>query len=297
MRRLSLLLLDWTLELISTVALEESPPWPLGQPSAWLWDLCDGVLVGLGHPGEGSPPTSLHKLQLPAKRHDWSWLQMGLEEAPRSPGKVVATLRLDSPVLVAAHAKANAPVLLGSDELRFLTSLLRASGTYPLHQQLSALSLTGSRPKEWVPIARAAAGEQLFAFLGFHKGPPRILQLKLVDDAARSSLPQMAVLRLVMDFSPRPPMYQVVPFEEASQKTCGFFAWDGDGESSLFELDFSGGPLEPPSVRCSRSAARAPKRNSKWTMGDFWPKSARGNGIACATPEASALLTPFSFVR
>ena len=49
---------------------------------------------------------------------------------------------------VQTQAKANAPVLLGSDELRFLTSLLRASGTYPFRPQPTSWNTRVDRGKK-----------------------------------------------------------------------------------------------------------------------------------------------------
>eukprot|EP00435_Cladocopium_sp_Y103_P015633 s906_g3.t2 len=282
LRRLSLMALDDQLQLLFTVPMEESPPWPLGQPSAWLWDLGQDVLVALGHPGNGSPATSLHKLQLPVVRPDWRWLMPDGDAAshPHSgEGKVVASLRLDSPVLVAAQALEEAPVVLGSDELRFLSpETLRASGRYGLRQRLSALSLTAGRPKEWSPMAVSAAGQQMFAFLGFYDGPPQIVQLKLTQGIA----PSCSVLRLVDGLGvisniQRSPIYHVAPFEVdcPGEPPCGFMVWEeSSGLSSIFELDFSS-PLEAPSAR-RRSQASQRLNNSHWTLGQFWPKIAGG---------------------
>lgn len=288
LRRLSLMALDDQLQLLFTAPMEESPPWPLGQPSAWLWDLGrQDVLVALGHPGKGSPPTSLHKLQLPAVRPDWRWLVPTPDgDAASRPhsgeGKVVASLRLDSPVLVAAQALEEAPIVLGNDELRFLSpETLRVCGRYALRQRLSALSLTAGRPKEWSPMAAAAAGKQMFAFLGFYNGPPQILQLKLTEGA-----PSCSVLRLVDGMGvisniQRSPIYHVTPFEVdcPGEPPCGFMVWE-ESSGSIFELDFSS-PLEAPSAR-RRSQASQRLNNSHWTLGQFWPKIAGGNDFACA---------------
>jgi len=287
MRRLALMGLDWKLQPLFTLPMEEVPPWPCGRSSAWLWDLPgQGALVALGHPGVGSPPTSLHKLQLPTLRPDTRWLT-GSEALGLLPGKVQATLRLESPVLVAAQAVENTPVVLGSDELRFLsTSTLRTVGSrHALRQSLSSLSLTAGRPKDWSPMAVAAAGQQVFAFLGYASGPPQILQLKVTSEV--NATISCSLLRLVGDFAAlASPIYQVLPFEAndavPGTSPCGFLAFNEQGSSCAVHLDFSFGPLEAPSaIATSRSPAKQLK-SRLWNLGEFWPKTARGHDLALA---------------
>lgn len=128
-------------------------------------------------------------------------------------------------------------------------------------------------------MAAAAAGKQMFAFLGFYNGPPQILQLKLTEGA-----PSCSVLRLVDGMSvisniQRSPIYHVTPFEVdcPGEPPCGFMVWE-ESSGSIFELDFSS-PLEAPSAR-RRSQASQRLNNSHWTLGQFWPKIAGGNDFA-----------------
>ncbi|CAJ1400965.1 unnamed protein product [Effrenium voratum] len=263
--RRALLTLDRHLQLLALVPLEDEAKrlWPLGRPSSWLYDLSDGVLLALGHPGAGSPPTSLHKVQLPARQAPWL--------PQETTGKVVASLRLDTPALLAATAAVGAPVVLGTTSLRFVSSTLRSLGKCPLkdlgleRSQLQALSLTAGRPGSWPPLARAASGDTLFAFLGLAAGV-MILQLKLRGEEAPACIP----LRLVLEHSQMPSLSQVLAFQApASQQPCGFFVGDASG-SSIWRLDFSAG-----------SGPRLPEGLP--VLGNFWPAKEGTGNLGCVT--------------
>ncbi|CAE7353745.1 unnamed protein product [Symbiodinium sp. CCMP2592] len=274
-KRLCLASFGPELDLLAAVHLEEDRQlWPLGRPSAWLWDLGEGsVLVALGQPGPGSTPIVLHRVEL-APRADFEWLGIpGLSKPPA--GKVCCSFRLTAAVLVAAEPDSPV-VLLSEDGLQFLCQnslvdlgkLKLADLGLGKRGTAAALGLTTGRPRSWAAIADAAAGPSRFLFLGFTTGAPAVLQMRLCEDEA----PTCSLLRLVTSEQPRPPIVHAVGFEDpSSESPCGFLAFDAAGAAFRFRLRFAGGPLEAPCVDVERceSEALPLTANSSWSLGGF----------------------------
>lgn len=274
-RRLCLASFGPELDLLAAVHLEEDRQlWPLGRPSAWLWDLGGGsVLAALGQPGPGSTPIVLHRVEL-ARRADFEWL--GIPELSKPPaGKVCCSFRLTAAVLVAAEPDSPV-VLLSEDGLQFLCQhslvdlgkLKLADLGLGNRGTACALGLAKGRPRSWAAIADAAAGPSRFLFLGFTTGTPAVLQVRLREDEA----PTCSLLRLVTSEQPRPPIVHVAAFEDpGSESPCGFLAFDAAGAAFRFRLRFPGGPLEAPCVEVERceSEALPPAANSSWSFGGF----------------------------
>ena len=82
----------------------------------------------------------------------------------------------------------------------------------------------------------------------------------------------------------RGPVWQVAAWEDPSLFTpCMFLAWDASGCCFAWQLDFSSGPFERPSVRIRRLEPQpgVPGATEQWVLGRFWPAGTEGSLGLC----------------